>query len=135
MKILVADDSPLIRERLFKIISKINGVTHIYQATNTTEALTIFRNSHPDVIILDISMPDQGIFIRGNIMPYTSGIDVLEIVKEENPLTKVIMLTNYPSKQFRTVCSNLGADFFFVKSDEFFEIPRVIKDLINNDKH
>ena len=123
MKILVADDSPLIRDRLKKVISKINGVTHIYQANNTAEALTIFRNSHPDVIILDISMP------------FTSGIDVLEIVKEEDPLTKVIMLTNYPSKQFRTVCSNLNADFFFVKSDEFFEIPRVIKDLINNDKH
>ncbi|MCH7732545.1 MAG: response regulator transcription factor [Candidatus Marinimicrobia bacterium] len=123
MKILVADDSQLIRDRLKKVISKINGVTHIYQAANTTEALNIFRNSHPNVVILDISMPD------------TSGIDVLEIVKEENPLTKVIMLTNYPSQQFRTVCSNLGADFFFVKSDEFFEIPRVIKDLINNDKH
>ncbi len=100
------------------MLSKISGITAIYEATNTTEALKIFRESAPDVVILDISIPP------------TSGIHVLEIMKEEKPKVKVIILTNYPSDQFKTVCKSLGADFFFVKSEDFFEIPRVLKNLI-----
>lgn len=122
MKILITDDSIHIRSRLSKILSKIPEITDIYQAGNTNDALTIFRKSAPDIVILDISMP------------YTSGIDVLETMKDERPQTKIIMLTNYPSKQFKTVCKNLGADFFFVKSDDFYEIPRVIKELIKKSK-
>lgn len=104
------------------MLSKIPEITDIYQAGNTTDTLTIFRKSPPDIVILDISMP------------YTSGIDILETMKEEKPQTKIIMLTNYPSKQFKTVCKNIGADFFFVKSDDFYEIPEVIIKLIKKKK-
>lgn len=122
MKILIADDSLHIQSRLFKMLSKIPEITDIFQARNTTDTITIFRKSTPDTVILDISMPT------------TSGIDVLETMKEERPQTKIIVFTNYPSKQFKTVCNNLDADFFFVKSDDFYEIPRAIKEIIKKSK-
>lgn len=122
MRILIVDDSIHIRSRLSKVISRIPEVNDIYQAGTTTEALAIFNKSAPDLVILDISIP------------LTSGIDLLEIMKDERPEVIVIMLTNYPSKQFKTVCKNLGADYFFVKSDDFYEIPKVIKKIIKKGK-
>lgn len=118
MKVLLADDSAVLRDRFSKMIYKIPGITTIYEAANTTEALDIFRDVVPDIVILDISMP------------FTSGIDLLEIMKEERPQTPIIILTNYPSDQYKVVCKRMGADFFLVKSDDFYKIPKVIKKLI-----
>ncbi|MBU0558522.1 MAG: response regulator [Bacteroidetes bacterium] len=61
-------------------------------------------------MILDISIPA------------TSGIDVLERIKNVSQETIVIMLTNYSSEQFRKKCFELHADYFFYKSNEYFDV-------------
>lgn len=119
MKILIVDDSPLIRDRLDQAISPIESITSIDHASNGREALILFWYMQPDIVILDIAMPKK------------SGIDVLDTIKHKRPATKVIILTNYPSDQFRKICSGLGADYFFNKAEDFHEVPRVLKELSN----
>ena len=69
MKVLVADDSTLVRERLVALISELEDVELVSQASNAGEALMMVRHSRPDVVILDIRMPG------------VNGLQVLEAIK------------------------------------------------------
>ncbi|NWF76115.1 MAG: response regulator transcription factor [Nitrospirae bacterium] len=113
MKVLIADDSAEIRKRLSNMILNIQKVDLIEQADNVEEAIQIIQNSKPDVVILDIQMSG------GN------GIDVLSTITKKNNYPVVIMLTNYPYPQYRDLCFEYGADFFFDKSDEFEKVSEI----------
>jgi DNA-binding NarL/FixJ family response regulator len=106
MKILIVDDSAVVRERLVGMLSEIEGVEIAGEAENPQEAIEAIRRLKPDAVVLDIQMPG------GN------GIDVLEQIKKDSPAPMVIMLTNFPYPQYRKKCMEIGADFFFDKSTE-----------------
>ena len=117
MKILVVDDSALLRERLISMISELPGITAINQAQDVPEALNSVQEINPDVVILDIRLSDG------------SGIEVLKKMKKENSGTVTIMFTNYPYPQYRKKCQEAGADFFFDKSTEFHRIVDVLEQI------
>ncbi len=117
MKILVVDDSALLRERLISMISDLPGVTAIGQAQDAPEALNSVQKLNPDVVILDIRLSD------GN------GIEVLQKMKKDNSAAVTIMFTHYPYPQYRKKCQEAGADFFFDKSTEFHKITDVLKQI------
>jgi len=117
MKVLVVDDSALLRERLISMISELPGVTAIGQAQDAREALNSVQKLIPDVVILDIRLSD------GN------GIEVLQKMKKDNSAAVTIMFTNYPYPQYRKKCQEAGADFFFDKSTEFHKITEVLKQI------
>lgn len=117
MKILIADDSIELRERLVKMLSGLSEIEVIGQAKDTAEAIEFISSLQPDSVILDIRMPGG------------SGIDVLKKIKKDYPLIRIIMCTNYHTTQYRKRCLDLGADFFFDKSTEFDEIPNILKQL------
>jgi len=120
MKVFIADDSPIVRERLGSLVGEVKGVEVIGQAGDVAEALAGIRRLRPDVVILDIQMPGG------------SGIEVLRQVKGEHRNFVAIMLTNYPYPQYRKRCMEAGADFFFDKSSEFEEAVRVLARLVEN---
>jgi len=119
MKILIADDSELLRKRLRKIILLLSDRIEIKQAATCKEAVSTLQAFNPDVAILDISFPDE------------SGIKVLQKIKKEMPRVVVIMLTNYPTDEFKKNCLEYGADHFFDKSKDFRKIPIILRDLLN----
>ncbi len=118
MKILIADDSAAVRQRLSEMLSEIEGVEISGEAGDGAEAMELFQKQQPDAIILDIRMPKS------------SGIDVLKYIKEKHHETQVLILTNYPFPQYRNKCLEEGADYFFNKSDEFNRIVDVIKGML-----
>ena len=117
LKVLIVDDAPLLRERLRGRIAGIEGVEVVGEADTVRHALEEFGRLLPDVITLDIQLPDG------------SGIEVLEAVKKQRPETHVIVLTNYPLPQFRSRCHRSGAEYFFDKCGEFDRIPQVLREL------
>ena len=120
MKVFIADDSKVMRERLIEMLSELPEIEIIGQAQDGLEATNLIEKLNPDVAILDIRMP------RG------SGIDVLEKIKKNNPALIVIMLTNYPYPQYRKKCMKAGAEYFFEKSTEFEKVMEVLETLIQN---
>jgi len=118
MKVFIADDSAVVRERLKEMLSEIPEVKIIGQAEDGLQATNLITKLNPDVVILDIRMP------RGN------GIDVLQNIKKDNPSLIVIMLTNYPYAQYRKKCMAAGADYFFDKAIEFEKVTEVLEKLI-----
>jgi DNA-binding NarL/FixJ family response regulator len=123
MKVFIADDSQILRERLKTMLSDFPEVEIAGQAKSTPEAIKSIKELKPNVVVLDIRMPGG------------SGIEVLQSIKKDRPEIKVIMFTNYPYPQYRKKCMNLGADFFFAKATESEEVPKVIEQLLKNAKN
>ncbi len=110
MKILIVDDSAIVRERLKGMLSEVPKVETISQTKGSLEALESLHKLKPDVVILDIQMPGG------------SGIGLLQEMKRGNQPPLVIVLTNQSYPQYRRKCLDAGADFFFDKSTEFDKV-------------
>ena len=119
LSVYIVDDSKMMRERLRELMADIAGVEIVGQSGDPFEALDSIREAHPDVVILDIRLPRR------------SGIDVLKDIKKEARAPIVIMITNYPYRQYRQGCLAAGADYFFSKIDEF----EMIRDTLSRIEH
>jgi DNA-binding NarL/FixJ family response regulator len=105
MKVMIVDDSILLQTRLSNALRRVDENMSISGAGNCKEAIDLFSHFNPDTVILDIALPDG------------SGINLLQRFKKEAPAVHVIMLTNYPTDEFIKNCMELGADYFFDKSN------------------
>jgi DNA-binding NarL/FixJ family response regulator len=120
MKVLIVDDSAIIRVRLAELLTEIEGVEVVAQAENAMRAFDLMQALKPDVAIVDVRMPKR------------SGMELLEDVKKTRQPPKIIMLTNFPTPENREKCFSRGADFFFDKSSEIEEVMSVLKDLLQD---
>jgi len=116
MKIIIAENSKQIRNRIIEKVSSLDSTKAIFESMNVPETIDTYSLFHPDVIILDYKL------IGGNSM------DVLETIKHgsRNPL--VIVLTDSNNSQIKEQCLNLGAHYVFNKSKDIEKIPEVVSD-------
>jgi len=115
--ILIVDDSILIVERLLDFIGSIENIDEIKHADTYEKAELLFRQCKPDIVLLDIQLPDA------------SGINLLNKIKSYHREVIVLMFSNHASSYYKTVCMELGADYFFDKSKDFDLIPGIISSL------
>jgi len=118
LKIMIVDDSVFILERIINFIAEINEVKITGICRSADEAFEYLSGEIPDLAIIDIRLKDS------------SGIDVLNHIKNKQLKTVTIMMTNYPSEQYKQACIDLGADYFLEKSFEFFKIQDIILKMI-----
>jgi len=118
--IYLVDDSKAIRERLMEMLAEISGVHVIGQSGDPMEALNAIHKYQPDAVILDIRLPE------------INGIELLKKIKEAQPSTIVIMLTDYPYRQYQQQSMQAGADYFFHKATEFNKVIDLLKSLYSN---
>ncbi|MFC2102082.1 response regulator transcription factor [Bacteroidota bacterium] len=114
MKIVIADDSALLRARIKELIEDYPELECIGEAQNGNDAIQVIRDSNPDLVLLDIRMPGL------------SGIEVLKLIKSEGLSTKVCVLTHYPYKQYKDRCLAEGADYFFDKNNDIQKIIELL---------
>lgn len=81
IRVVVADDFPLVREGLVRALERDPGIEVVGQADNGREALELAHVHAPDVMVLDLRMPEMG------------GIAVLERIREELPAIRVLIMT------------------------------------------
>ena len=118
MRLFIADDSEILRTRLIDMLSEIEGIKVVGEASDSKEAVERVEALKPDVVILDIRMPGG------------DGIVALETMKKNRKgQPKVIVFTGYPYLQYRKRCMDAGADFFFYKALEFEQLIELIRDL------
>jgi two-component system response regulator DevR len=116
MKVLIIDDSDLIRERL---ISKFNIYKHIKViglSGKVHDIMDEIRAYDPDAIILDIHLAGE------------NGIEILKNIKNQKRKTRVIVLTTNSNPKYRKVCMKYGADDFLDKARDFEKIPEIMLD-------
>jgi DNA-binding NarL/FixJ family response regulator len=118
MKIVIADDSALWRDRIKSLLNNIEDVFVLGEAENGMEALQLIREKEPDLAILDIRMPGM------------NGIEVLKKIRELKMKVKICILTNFPYPQYKKKCLEAGADYFLCKTDDIEDIIIVITGLL-----
>jgi DNA-binding NarL/FixJ family response regulator len=118
MKVVIVDDSVEIQERLLTMLRDIPGIEIAGQATTVAEALSTVRQLRPDVMILDLRLPD------GN------GLEVLRITQREQIQTRVIILTNYVYPQYEQRARAAGAYAFLNKAKEFGRVADLVRSLL-----
>lgn len=114
LKVVIADDSSLIREQLVLLLSKVNGLVISGEAENGVEAMRLVEELSLDVLVLDISMPIK------------DGLAVLRELREAGHPTVVIIYTADTSPHLRELCMNAGADYFLGKG-EFKRLLEICK--------
>lgn len=122
MNVFVVEDSSLLRERLIRTLTGIDGVQVNGFADTAEEAIQQIQLRHPDAIILDIRLR-QG-----------TGFQVLQACKVPDKAPLVIVLTNFAYPQYRKKYLDAGADFFFDKSNEFDQVVVVLKQQLKKEK-
>jgi DNA-binding response OmpR family regulator len=113
MKILVVDDDLHI-QRLYKEEFEDEGY-EVVVASNGQEALELFERESPDIVTLDILLPD------------IDGIRVLRQMKEKNPKIPIIMSTAY---DYRDDFAVWASEAYIVKSSDLKELKSMIKNLL-----
>ena len=120
MRVLIADDSEVIVQRLMAMLADVRGVEVVDHVGTVEETREAVRRLRPDAVILDMQMPGG------------SGIDVLESMKKDRLISTVIVLTNHPHALYRKRCLQVGAKFFLDKSNEFEKVGEVLQGLIRD---
>lgn len=118
MKVLIADDSKVMREHLIITFSSYSNIEIIAEAEDSLETIKSISKTKPDVVILDVRMPGGG------------GIHVLKTIKKKTNFTPIIVVfTNYPYPQYRKKCLEEGVEFFFDKLTESEKMIETIDSL------
>jgi len=118
MRVLIADDSLAVVERLADLLKEIPGIQLVGIAQDAPEAIQSIVEESPDAIILDLQMPGG------------SGLEVLRTIRQSHPSLCVLICTNYPFSHYRAECFAAGANYFLDKSAEFDKIPQIFRDLV-----
>lgn len=122
MRVLIVDDSSIVRLRLAELLAEFEGIEVVAQADNAFAAVDLVRTLEPDVAIVDVRMPGR------------SGMELIKEVKQSRQPPKVIMLTNFPTPENRAKCLSHGADYFFDKSSQIEDVLAVLKDLLQESR-
>jgi DNA-binding NarL/FixJ family response regulator len=118
LKVLIVDDSPLIRERLKRMLSELEQVEIVGTAEDGDEALRLFEEIQPAFVLLDLEIPRR------------NGLEVLREIRRRAKPCVVVMLTNYDLPDLRNACLCAGADFFLRKSTEFERVVEIVRTLV-----
>lgn len=116
MRVMLVDDHPLFAEGL-QYLLKTYGLEVIGVANCASRALTMTRALRPEVILMDIRMPER------------SGIDALRLIKAERPEVKVVMLTASDAEDDLFDAVKYGASGYFLKSTNARELVEMLSDL------
>lgn len=123
LRVLLVEDSPLIRERLAESISDPGRIEIVGQADSEQAAIGML-GAHWDAMVLDLQLR------------HGTGLGVLRaLISRRPPNVKVIVLTNYAFPQYRAKSMALGADFFFDKAREYHRVREVLDDLAADRMH
>lgn len=113
-KILVVDDSAFMRKVLKDILTEV-GYTDVIEAALGKQALDEFEAKKPDVVLLDIILPD------------ISGDKILDKMMEKGPNAKVIMVTAVGQKPMMDGCMKSGAKGYIIKPFDKEKIKAELK--------
>ena len=117
LRMVVVDDSPLIREYMVEMLAKLEGCKVVGLAADGDEALKIVHELQPDAVLLDIRMPLR------------DGIDVLREIRKENSEMVIIMFTADPSVVLEEICLREGANYYLGKT-EILDLIAICKELV-----
>lgn len=116
-EILLVDDHPLVRQRVRQIIEERAGLAVMGELQDGLELLDSFKKRLPQLVILDISMPQLG------------GIQAIRLIKSSHPEIKVLILTLHNRREYVNQARMAGAEGYLLKDNVDKELLSAIETL------
>jgi DNA-binding NarL/FixJ family response regulator len=120
VKIMLADDHKIMRDGLRSLIEKQPGMEVVAEAENGRTAIKLNRKFRPDVVVMDIHMPDL------------NGIDATRQIVKEFPGTKIVAFSMHTDHQFVAGALKAGVAGYLQKDSAFEELAQAIRTVVAN---
>jgi len=115
LRVLIADDHPIVRRGLREILAAEPHVTEVLEAAHPQQVLDLARSSDVDVVVLDLGLPGRG------------GLDVLKDLRRELPKVPVLILSMQPEDQYAVRALRAGAAGYLTKDAAPAKLIEAIK--------
>jgi len=103
IRVIIADDHAIVRRGLQLMLAQTDDMEVVGEAENGVQVVQMVREQPPDVVLMDISMPDR------------NGIDALKMIRKELPRLPVLILSMYPEDQYAVRAMKAGAAGYLTK--------------------
>lgn len=123
IKIMVVDEHKIVREGLATLIAKQPNMEIVGEATDGREALALVEKSTPDLILMDVTMPNL------------NGIEATRRIKSKNPEIEIIALSLHSERQFVLGMIRAGASGYLIKQCTFDELVLAINTVMEGKKY
>lgn len=115
IKVLIVDDHPMVRKGLSAFLDVIPGLEEVGLAANGTEAEKICGQATPDVILMDL------------IMPESDGVAAIRKIKVQNPQIKIIAMTSFQDEELVRQAFEAGATSYLMKDVSLEDLETAIR--------
>ena len=105
MKVLIIDDDPIVGGSLKTILGAQEDIDVTGLGLNGTETLRLFQDTHPDILLMDIQMPEL------------DGLSAAEKILKLDSHAKIVFLTTFSDDEYIVRALNLGARGYLIKQD------------------
>ena len=122
IRILLADDHPMVRSGLIKLLEPFKEFIIIGEASDGEEAVAMTKKLEPDVVIIDLSMPKL------------SGVEATKIIRKNFPSAKVLVLTMYDNEEYVYQILKSGAGGYMLKNSGRDELAAAIRAVARGDR-
>jgi DNA-binding NarL/FixJ family response regulator len=123
IRLLIADDHPIVREGLRRIAAEHPGISVVAEAASADEALKRISDTAVDVMLLDVSMPGP------------SFIEVLQEVRRDHPSIRVLVLSVHPEDQWAVRALRAGAAGYLTKDHSPEQLIEAIRKVYRGGKY
>lgn len=122
IRILIADDHPLVRSGLIKLLESYKEFATVGEASDGDQAIAMTMELKPDVVVIDLSMPK------------VSGIEATRIIRKQSPETKVLVLTMHDNEEYVFQILRSGAGGYILKNSNKDELAAAIRAVAKGEK-
>lgn len=123
IKVMLADDHALMREGIKHLLEFDGSIEVISEASSGLECLDKIKKIKPDILLLDINMPDM------------NGLDVLKELKKEDDSIKILILTVHSEVEYLIHAIDIGADGYILKDSGSLELKQAINLILNGETY
>ncbi|MBO5094036.1 MAG: response regulator transcription factor [Lachnospiraceae bacterium] len=123
IKVMIADDHIMIREGIRQLLEFDGDIEIIAEANDGEECLSILENTIPQVLLLDINMPNK------------NGIEVLKEIRNKKIPVKVLILTVHNEIDYLVKAVDIGVDGYLLKNSGSAELKKAINAVINDESY
>jgi DNA-binding NarL/FixJ family response regulator len=119
IRLLIADDHPLVRSGLRSMLQREPGVEIVGEARNGREAVELCRSLEPDLVLMDVRMPEM------------DGLEATRAIKQECPGTGILMVTMHENRDYMLEATKAGAAGYVLKDAPRNELLSAVRRVVD----
>jgi len=123
-RILIVDDHKIVRDSFCNVFNDIDDMTVVGDIPNAAYADVFCRNTHPDVVLMDVCTEDGA-----------SGLEAAKRLRAQYPQMKIIIMSGFDEVSYSVRAKSSGADAFVYKSRSLDFFVKIVRDVLKGEKY